>query len=717
MDKKSIRELIRGYNFVVPEIQREYVWGKNKDVLTQFLKDLDTKLRCGDANIGFLYSYASGSEHYMIDGQQRYTTIILLLHSLACIPEDAVSEDSGVVRLKSLVTRRSLLERLMDESRPAFSYRVRSETESFLHNLLNSEKAKSRDIKDQTWFKNEYLDDPTIGSMLEALDIIAELTPECVNLSENILDHVFFWFFDVDETSQGEELYITMNSRGEKLTDAEQIKPRLFKKEVDKIGYGKEWDDWEEFFYQRKGNRGIASIDSAMNNLIRVVLELKTKKEHVRINPVDDSDVIGLEDIGSYTDAVKRLSDDSFGDRYAEEIDRLYGDSGSDGNFYVLKALLTEMVKGQTNPDEFERVYQTIANQVRRNSLTNIAFLDFLERYRKSDSGWYDFILQEQGDLNVIKGDELEKVRICSSLGASAEEAIWKEQSNPFWNGDIKILTDWAGGDDGFSLDEFVRIAGEFNLLFDQKSSLGWTTDTVRQAMITLRLPAYPLSGIYFGYYSWQWKDIMRRNSEEFLSFLSRFQGVEVAGRDDMLRKMKEDYPEDSPWSEFVNHDSLLEYCNTKRVQYRKEYGVECVKNCYKHPCSVKNVILKDYIDKQSKELGEGWYPEVDPSGWRSVVWVWNGSVPFGFRIQYREDMGCRYEVELREKSKVEGLQDKALALGFNLEIIPQPNDGAQQAEKSRLVCYWECDAPKVLLHLRNVINSLCDKGGGLPDT
>ena len=84
MNKLNIQSLLSDYSFVVPEIQREYVWGnktnKNDYVLRQFLIDLGDKVSNGEANIGFLYSYKSGEEHYLIDGQQRYTTIILLLH-------------------------------------------------------------------------------------------------------------------------------------------------------------------------------------------------------------------------------------------------------------------------------------------------------------------------------------------------------------------------------------------------------------------------------------------------------------------------------------------------------------------------------------------------------------------------------------------------------------------------------------------------------------
>ena len=71
IEKTPLSCLLNNYSFVVPEIQREYVWGakKNNHVLVQFLNDLNEKLAKGDANIGFLYSSCSGYESYVIDGQ------------------------------------------------------------------------------------------------------------------------------------------------------------------------------------------------------------------------------------------------------------------------------------------------------------------------------------------------------------------------------------------------------------------------------------------------------------------------------------------------------------------------------------------------------------------------------------------------------------------------------------------------------------------------
>lgn len=59
MNKLNIQSLLSDYSFVVPEIQREYVWGnknsRNDHVLRQFLKDLNEKATNGETNIGFYW--------------------------------------------------------------------------------------------------------------------------------------------------------------------------------------------------------------------------------------------------------------------------------------------------------------------------------------------------------------------------------------------------------------------------------------------------------------------------------------------------------------------------------------------------------------------------------------------------------------------------------------------------------------------------------------
>jgi len=88
IEQYTIGQLLNKYTLFVPEIQRDYVWGaaeNYKEVLLPFLQALNSNLKGNKSyNIGFLYSYThSKVENYVIDGQQRFTTIVLLLYVLS----------------------------------------------------------------------------------------------------------------------------------------------------------------------------------------------------------------------------------------------------------------------------------------------------------------------------------------------------------------------------------------------------------------------------------------------------------------------------------------------------------------------------------------------------------------------------------------------------------------------------------------------------------
>ena len=101
---------------IVPEIQREYVWGNNSDVLEKFLMELEKKAApCEEChhvhgnkniNVGFLYSYKPSYvkyeserilDEFLIDGQQRITTLFLLLLFRATI-EDRIDDFMAICR-------------------------------------------------------------------------------------------------------------------------------------------------------------------------------------------------------------------------------------------------------------------------------------------------------------------------------------------------------------------------------------------------------------------------------------------------------------------------------------------------------------------------------------------------------------------------------------------------------------------------------------------
>ncbi len=708
MNKLNIHSLLTDFSFVVPEIQREYVWGnktsKNDYVLRQFLIDLNDKVSNGETNIGFLYSYKSGEEHYLIDGQQRYTTLILLLHYIT-VKENANSHEDYVSMHR------------IDKNISAFSYRVRSQTDSFLKNLLMSSAITSKMIKQQKWYKSIYEDDFTIHSMMDALDVIDEIWNTLPNLSsQTILNNIFFWYFDVDKTSQGEELYITMNSRGEKLTDSEQIKPRLLNKitnVIEKESFGKKWDNWEEFFFRDKIRNGkpIEKIDSAMNNLIRLVLEIITLKEHSRINPIEDANLIELEDIERYMNAIISLSELSDG-KYCEEIMRLYGDSEKDGNYCVLKALLTEVLKGQTNSDEYERVYQTISNHVTRNKIKNLDFLQFLKEYIDYSGTFYDFILTSNAEVanKVFNGHELEKIAICSEFNdIDKEKALWTEQSSDFWKGEMKSLITWSKINGNFSFERFKHIRANFHKLFKNKFDReDWTSDKVRQALIASRLPNYPIDG-RFGHYRDEWKEIFIQNSDSICTFIMQFDNVSSEDVPKTLDSIRKEYVEspENPWAEFVTFDYFLGYCNTKHLSWTDECGWILVQNSWAKPFSVRNMRLFHDLKKSFGDNINGWNMWMYKS-WNSCVCIQNDNQQIYTDIRYVRSDNDTYNLNVY-LSKRNVLPENYDELKESLlSFIPKDIKMQWNDEKGMYVC--ELNSIDELHHFITMLTSSNDK-------
>ena len=246
MEALSVRDILSTQDIVIPEIQREYVWGNNKQLLEQFIRDITTAGT--DINVGFLYSYmpeqASHSTCFLIDGQQRFTTLVLILYYLS-IKEKRQADFNGLLKCSG--------------THMSFSYRVRSTTDDFLRKLFSDNTwftgtGIEKQIKNKGWYTTIYDNDPSIQTILKSLQIIDEkLRENSGPLYDTIAGKVRFWYFNVKDTSQGEELYITMNSRGEILQPYENIKPLLFEKLCESglksayHAYGKQWDTWKNF--------------------------------------------------------------------------------------------------------------------------------------------------------------------------------------------------------------------------------------------------------------------------------------------------------------------------------------------------------------------------------------------------------------------------------------------------------------------------------------
>lgn len=334
LQEVSVEEILRHYNLIVPEIQREYVWGFNThNIVNVFVNDIvegkskkDTKMQSkkenlqnminspdipaeakdalqiavqqlADAslemNIGFLYSYRPGystgskdRDLYLIDGQQRFTTLFLILFYFA-VKE---GRESDFIKLFNVSTSTGSL---------GFDYRVRNLTHHFFIELFTHTKTIEDllDIRNKIWFLSNFSLDVTISSIVgdkERKSIFQLFEDKFSNSPEKYFDYikskVMFWHFKTEETSQGEELYITMNSRGQQLADNESIRAKLFDSDIvreNPLEWSEQWEKWQDFFWKNRSKARGLSADEGFNEFLRWVQLLNMIEKHI-LTPDDN---------------------------------------------------------------------------------------------------------------------------------------------------------------------------------------------------------------------------------------------------------------------------------------------------------------------------------------------------------------------------------------------------------------------------------------------
>jgi uncharacterized protein with ParB-like and HNH nuclease domain len=293
--KYNIRDLFNNRyieQIVIPEIQRDYVWGEEQvsGLLNSVLKDfnkfntsdlvlpdsMDDEMKAeffeyyrGKAfasNIGFIYAYTDheyAGKYFLIDGQQRLTTIYLVLLSLM--------NRNGL--------QKEFREFYQQGVRLKLDYRVREAAHGFIQNFVKAKLSGIADVTNEVWFHREYLHDQTISSVIENFKVIedffdnSELNEK--ELLEYIQEHLEFWYFDTNISEQGEELYIYMNARGEQMQSNENLKADLLSDlpGTRKNESGILWENWQDFFWQNR--RDNENADKGFNEFLKCIAALE----------------------------------------------------------------------------------------------------------------------------------------------------------------------------------------------------------------------------------------------------------------------------------------------------------------------------------------------------------------------------------------------------------------------------------------------------------
>lgn len=233
LSQKSIRKIVdEKINFTVPSYQRGYRWDKLN--VTDLLNDLLEFIQDGSSGKFYclqplVVKKIDKNQYNVIDGQQRLTTIFIILKYLA----NLLKEENGIDEIYTL------------------SYETRKDSKDFLQNITSKTQDESNKNMDyfcmyqayeaiKSWFKNK--------NASELLKIFTNSEDE---------KHIEFIWYEVEDSEDEVKIFARLNSGKIPLTNAELIKAlflnvRNFPKECSEneiitkqVEISKEWDEIE----------------------------------------------------------------------------------------------------------------------------------------------------------------------------------------------------------------------------------------------------------------------------------------------------------------------------------------------------------------------------------------------------------------------------------------------------------------------------------------
>jgi len=215
-DKINLGKLFQDYWFLIPEYQRPYVW--EKDNVSALLEDLwfaYENNREDEYFIGALVlkkiSESSFDEYEVLDGQQRLTTLALMLRIL----EDKSTDDSTKEAIKeSLYQKAKPVKRIPE--RPRIVYKIRGNTDKFLREFI----LNGSIIQDNK--------DISIKNLINAINTIKNFFDDKNDKIDDFIDFLFnnivFIYLSTENREDAFRLFTIINNRGVPLTNADILK-------------------------------------------------------------------------------------------------------------------------------------------------------------------------------------------------------------------------------------------------------------------------------------------------------------------------------------------------------------------------------------------------------------------------------------------------------------------------------------------------------------
>ena len=327
-----------GITYEIPIYQRNYAW--EKDEITALVRDVwDAYKKKKDAyHIGTLVSFDKGDKTFeVIDGQQRLTTLFLLLKALKL------------------------------EVRNKMTYRARTRSIRTLEMIGKDEGLTSNELEAGIVAGYNYVK--------QAIDEIVE-DSEKERLVKYLLDNVRIVHYNVPKDVDLNHYFEVMNSRGEQLEKHEIVKAKLMNElddERDKSKFAAIWDACSEMNVYIQTKSGVKTYFE--DNLKDLKYYDKSFDDLPEVNDSEPKTSILRELINSSeTLIIKNVGDgdDSKNSMFQPIIDF--------PNFLLIVLKITRMGEGNFNPNAFVLDDKELINEFDKAMLA-ISGGDFAKRF------------------------------------------------------------------------------------------------------------------------------------------------------------------------------------------------------------------------------------------------------------------------------------------------------------------------------------------------
>jgi len=275
--KLYIKEIFDHRWYRIPEYQRPYVWGK--DQVNDLLDDISFAQQNDDKADYFLGSIVFQTkntnnkeyqEYDILDGQQRITTLFLIIAVIRNITENE--------KLKSICNKIIFQDENEFDGTPErirILFDIREEVKEFVDEFIKKDSGlKNTNILKQ---KLESTKDLSIKNMINTIFEIKNyfkrtdtISPE--NFFKYLNNHVLMIYVSSSSLEDAFKLFTVMNDRGIKLRNSDILKAENLHlvSSTNREKYAKEWEEIENYFEE--------DFDVFLSHLRTILVKEKARK-------------------------------------------------------------------------------------------------------------------------------------------------------------------------------------------------------------------------------------------------------------------------------------------------------------------------------------------------------------------------------------------------------------------------------------------------------